>query len=145
MSQRLILKNSAIFILALLWIYAAISKLVDWDHFKWEMHNQVLPDFFKNWLVVLLPMAELAVAAMLFIERTTSAAIWLSFFMLSFFTVYITLIVGHAFSYVPCSCGGILSSLSWTEHLLFNLVFIALTLTIIITDRKGGLVTKMKS
>lgn len=142
MSVRLKIKNSVAYLLAFLWLYAAISKLIDWDHFKWEMHNQVLPGFLKDWLIVLLPMTELAVTMMLFIDRTASAAIWLSFFMLTFFTVYITLVIGNAFSYVPCSCGGILSSLTWTEHLLFNLVFIALTLTIIIIDRKGGPVTK---
>ncbi|WP_407635810.1 MauE/DoxX family redox-associated membrane protein [Solitalea canadensis] len=28
--------------------------------------------------------------------------------------------------YIPCSCGGLLSSLSWNEHIAFNIFFIVL-------------------
>jgi len=136
MSARLIIKHSAIFLLAILWIYAAVSKLIDWDHFKWEMHNQVLPEFLKETLIIALPPAELIVAAMFFFEKTAEFAAWFSLVMLIFFTVYIGLVIGNAFSYVPCSCGGIISNLNWVQHLLFNTLFIALTLTIIIIDRK---------
>lgn len=144
MSAKLIVRNIAIFLLALLWIYAAASKLVDWEHFKWEMHNQVLPDFLRDSLVFALPAAELATAILLFFERTTALGLWISFCLLTIFTVYIALVVGHAFSYVPCSCGGILTNMGWGAHLLFNLAFTALALTTIIIDRKGGSVTTMR-
>ncbi|MGC1244316.1 MAG: MauE/DoxX family redox-associated membrane protein [Chryseosolibacter sp.] len=41
------------------------------------------------------------------------------------FTGYIAFILTFS-PYVPCSCGGILSSMGWTEHLIFNVVFTAL-------------------
>jgi hypothetical protein len=28
--------------------------------------------------------------------------------------------------YLPCSCGGILETMNWKEHLVFNLVFVCL-------------------
>jgi hypothetical protein len=28
------------------------------------------------------------------------------------------------FGRIPCSCGGLISSLSWTQHLFFNLFFL---------------------
>jgi len=26
---------------------------------------------------------------------------------------------------LPCSCGGVIQQLSWTQHIVFNLIFIA--------------------
>lgn len=42
---------------------------------------------------------------------------------MTMFTAYIISILNFA-SYVPCSCGGVLEKLSWSEHLIFNAVFI---------------------
>jgi hypothetical protein len=37
---------------------------------------------------------------------------------------------------LPCSCGGIISKLSWKQHILFNLFFIMLSITGIKVQRK---------
>ena len=41
------------------------------------------------------------------------------------FTAYIYLILNYS-DFIPCSCGGVLEDLSWTQHLIFNIVFIFL-------------------
>lgn len=47
------------------------------------------------------------------------------------FTAYIVIIL-HFSYFVPCSCGGILEKLGWTEHLIFNVVFVLLAIVAIL-------------
>jgi hypothetical protein len=43
------------------------------------------------------------------------------------FTGYIFIMLKYS-SYLPCSCGGVLSNMSWKQHFVFNLAFSALAL-----------------
>lgn len=52
------------------------------------------------------------------------------------FTVYIFMILNFT-SFIPCSCGGVLEKLGWTEHLIFNAVFVIMGLIAI--SLKSGL------
>src|SRR5690606_23761035 len=45
------------------------------------------------------------------------------------FTVYIYLILNYS-PFVPCSCGGILEKMGWTEHLWFNIIITLLAIVI---------------
>src|SRR5690606_29917948 len=47
--------------------------------------------------------------------------------MMVMFTTYIYITLNYS-SFIPCSCGGILESMGWTPHLIFNLCFIVLAL-----------------
>lgn len=53
----------------------------------------------------------------------------MSVILMLIFTLYVALILLNAFEYIPCSCGGIMESLSWNEHLLVNLLFLAVAIT----------------
>ena len=118
--------------LILLWVYAATSKLISFERSKWEMMNQPLDPWFEKVLVWAVPLIELTTAVLLIYERTRLKGIILSAFLLLSFSIYITLIKLNYFGFIPCSCGGILRSLSWTQHLLFNLFFLTLSLTALI-------------
>jgi len=61
------------------------------------------------------------------IKRTRVAGLVFSFWMLLVFTVYIAVAMSKWFGKVPCSCGGILSKMSWGTHLSFNILFLLLT------------------
>lgn len=37
---------------------------------------------------------------------------------------------------IPCSCGGILDSMGWTEHLIFNVAFLVLSVLGIALESK---------
>ncbi len=53
------------------------------------------------------------------------------------FTAYIFIILNYS-SYVPCSSGGILQDLGWTEHLVFNLFFVFLALIALILSKTSA-------
>lgn len=44
---------------------------------------------------------------------------------MAMFTTYIFIILNFS-TFVPCSCGGILEKMGWTEHLIFNISFLLL-------------------
>lgn len=118
--------------LILLWVYAATSKLINFERSKWEMLNQPLAPPVEEILVWVVPLTELVTAALLVFEKTRLKGIITSAFLLLSFSIYITLIKLNYFWFIPCSCGGVLRNLSWTQHLLFNLFFLTLSLTALI-------------
>jgi putative oxidoreductase len=121
-------RQLTVFLLVLLWVYAAASKLIDFPHFKHEMHNQVFSPFIQDLLIYLLPPAELVIAVMLSYSKTEKFGLYVSALMLTLFTGYIALAKLHFFRRIPCSCGGILEHMGWTAHLIFNSFFLALTI-----------------
>lgn len=129
MSGKLIVKNIIIFALVLLWVYAAASKVLDFNMFRGQMHRQVLPDFLKSSLVYILPPLEIAAGFLLLFERTQLAGFFISLGLMSAFTIYVGLAVFRIFDQVPCSCGGVLSKMGWDEHFFFNIFFLLLTAT----------------
>ena len=119
-------------LLILLWTYAALSKLIDFGHTRTQMLNQVFPASIAETLVWMVPASELAAACLLLLPKTRKAGLYLSLFLLLQFTLYIILVMTNIFGRVPCSCGGVISSMSWGQHLIFNLFFLALTLVAIV-------------
>lgn len=128
----------------LLFVYAAVSKLANFDLFRRQMLIQVFPLWLSAILVWAIPLAELIVAIMLLFSNTMLRGLYLSCLLMMVFTGYISLVLLHVFKKVPCSCGGILQNMSWETHLIFNAVFLILIIVTIILKKKGGLVTKME-
>lgn len=109
----------------LLWGYAASIKLLNWEQSRREMHLQPFPDWMGDILFWLVPLVELVLVYLLIHQHTVKRGIQLSVITLSVFTAYLLLAVGKAFGKIPCACGGILSHMGYREHIVFNLLFIA--------------------
>jgi len=128
------------FLLILLWVYAACSKLMAFDLFRVQMDKQLLPPFLKHHLVYLLPPFELFIAVSLFFDKTRLFGFYLSAAALFAFSVYIGLAISKTLGRIPCSCGGIFRKMGWQTHLLFNTFFLLLTaigIYIIYRERRG--------
>jgi putative oxidoreductase len=130
-----IFKHLPVFFLILLYVYAVTSKLGDINQFRGQLYNQTFPHALADFLLVALPAAEVLTAALLFFSRSARAGLLLSLALLSVFTAYIILVKLHFWARVPCSCGGILSQMSWTTHLVFNLFFLVLNLLAILIQK----------
>lgn len=115
-------------LLIFLWVYAGLSKLLDFDKSLGEMLSQPMPPWLEKILVWLVPMAELFTASLLLISRTRLYGLVLSSLLLISFSIYISLVINSVFNRIPCSCGGVLKNMSWETHLVFNLCFLALAL-----------------
>lgn len=114
-------------LLVALWAYAAISKLLDYGTFKFQLGRSPYVTNIAGFIAWFLPLTELTVATLLIITKTRLLGLYSSFFLMLMFTGYIYAML-HFSYYVPCSCGGILSKMSWNQHLLFNIAFTVLAL-----------------
>ena len=117
-----------VLLFATLFLYAAISKLIEFDLFRAQIGKSPLITRYADVLWWMVPAVEILVAAMLIIPRLLLAGLYASFTLMAAFSAYIGFVLVFS-PYVPCSCGGILDSLGWVEHLIFNLVFTLLAVT----------------
>ena len=108
-----------------LWVYAAVSKLLEGEVFASQLRLQPLPFWLIPFLVWGLPVTELVVAGLLVFRRSALAGLWLSLGFMLLFTGYVALAVLGVWQDLPCACGGVLSQLGWREHLVFNLLLTA--------------------
>lgn len=105
----------------LLFVYAAASKLIDHAGFLHSLQNSPLLQSFAKSLSWLVPFTEIAISILLFSPKLKKAGLLFSVFLMTAFTFYIAymlLFIPH----LPCSCGGALKNMTWTQHLIFNIV-----------------------
>jgi putative oxidoreductase len=111
-------------LLVFLFVYASVSKLANWTTFVSDMNNQPFPAFLKPILVWAVPLSELAIVGLLIFDTTRLTGLYASLIIMIAFSFYTAVVLLHFFTYVPCSCGGIIKNLSWGQHLVFNLFFV---------------------
>lgn len=124
------------FLLIFLWVYAAASKLINFDQSRTQMMEQVFPASFSEILTWAIPLTELGTAGLLVFPKTRTAGLNASLFLLIQFTVYILTVMLNIYGRIPCSCGGILEKMSWGQHLVFNLFFLFITLIALLQTSK---------
>ncbi|WP_121811351.1 MauE/DoxX family redox-associated membrane protein [Mucilaginibacter kameinonensis] len=130
-------------LLVLLFIYTAVSKLIGFEDFKRQMYNQTLPREVAALLIWTLPGSEILTAVMLIFRRTRKPGLYISAVLMLLFTGYISLVLLHYFSRIPCSCGGVIRALGWKMHLVFNVFFLLLSLLgIYFIDRERSVIGK---
>ena len=115
------------FLFILLFVYAAVTKLMDYQKFTVQIGQSPLLTDFAGILAWLVPGSELVFAGMLAIPRLRQIGLYASFSIMVMFTVYIIAILQFSEN-IPCSCGGVLEAMGWTEHLIFNIGFVILGL-----------------
>lgn len=72
-----------------------------------------------------IPTLEILLAILLILpfQRTQRAALWLSTGLMGIFTLYLALMLLLA-EKLLCHCGGVIESMGWTQHLVFNVLWL---------------------
>jgi putative oxidoreductase len=137
MSKKQVLIESVCALLILLFLYASISKFLDFKTFIDQMNNQPLPNSWTPFLVWGIPLLEIAISISLLFEYTRLIGLYASLILMIAFTLYTGIVLLHFFPYIPCSCGGVIRKLTWSQHLILNLFYVSLSiLGIILQHRK---------
>ena len=123
--------NTICCLYALLFIYAATSKLLDFTTFRVQLGQSPLLNAFADWISISVPGIEIIIAFVLLIPKYRLIGLYASYLLMAMFTMYIFIILNYS-AFVPCSCGGILQKMTWDEHLVFNIVFILLAIIAIL-------------
>ena len=119
----------------LLFCYAAISKIMDFEKFQIQMTESPLLSAFAGFLPYVLIISEFIIAELLCYRITQNAGLLASFILMLFFTGYIALMLFTS-EILPCSCGGILEKMTWTEHLYFNIGCAVLAILALVYNKK---------
>jgi hypothetical protein len=115
-------------LLIFLFIYTGVSKLLDYQTFRRQLSQSPFITSYASLLAWALPIGEILIAGMLTFDRSRLPGLFLSFFLLCLFTFSLTAMLQLSY-YIPCSCGGVLQSLSWQSHIILNIFFILLAAT----------------
>src|SRR5687767_9788970 len=124
---------SVLFII--LFLYTGISKLMEYGVFKEQIAESPILQPVAPFIAWALPLTELLLCLLLIIPRWRLKGLYASFILMIAFTLYIGAIMTFN-KELPCSCGGIISELSWTGHLIFNSLFILLAFAGILLEKQ---------
>ncbi|MEC4036809.1 MauE/DoxX family redox-associated membrane protein [Myroides odoratimimus] len=124
------------YFVVLLFVYAAISKLITFEEFKVQLTQSPLLSMYAGVIAYLVVISELVIAFLLTLRSTKLLGLYLSYSLMVAFSIYIYLILNYS-DFIPCSCGGVLEKLGWNEHLWFNIITsVLILLSIFYTDDK---------
>jgi uncharacterized membrane protein YphA (DoxX/SURF4 family) len=127
MKPRIIIQEIICSLLVILFVYTGSSKLLDYEKFRFELGRSPFLQGLAPFIAWALPIGELIIALLIIIKRTRLLGTSMSFFLMALFTGYIWMMLHDAHD-LPCSCGGVLATMSWNDHLVFNAVFTVLAL-----------------
>jgi len=121
-----IILDSISLLLVLLFVYAAVNKILDFENFQVQLGQSPVLSAYAgtiSWAVIII---ELLISIFLSVKKFRIIGLYSAFTLMVMFTVYIYLILNYSSS-IPCSCGGILEKLNWKQHLLFNICFVIIS------------------
>jgi len=121
-------------LLAILFVYASLSKLLNYTTFRLQVSASPVIGQFAA-IAWTLPVIEIIITVLLTINATRKYGLYASAFLLILFTGYIVCMLAFV-KHLPCSCGGVLNKLSWKQHVLFNIFFLLVCLSGIVIERK---------
>lgn len=131
--KRGIIVEVICFLFILLFVYAAVSKLLDFEKFRIQLGQSPMLTDFASLVAFGVPTLEILLAITLSINKFRTIALYAGLGLMTAFSAYIAVILNFS-DFIPCSCGGILERLGWTEHLIFNIVFILLAMIAIVLN-----------
>ena len=126
--QSMLLQNSTIlnkifkFLLVLLFIYTGCSKLFGHRLFLSQLSRIEFLRTYAPLISFALPVLEISTALFIAFKSTENLGLWISSLLMTGFTIYVAgmLILKSS---LPCTCGGVIASMSWKQHLFFNFFF----------------------
>ncbi|GGG89852.1 hypothetical protein GCM10007415_25180 [Parapedobacter pyrenivorans] len=112
----------------LLFGLTAIDKARQFERFYAELGKSPFLMAYQGWVAWGTPIVEGIVVFLLIFGGTLQLwGLYASVFLMSLFTGYIYLLLNYSY-YTPCLCSAALESLTWEQHLVFNLLFLALAM-----------------
>ncbi|WP_461789462.1 MauE/DoxX family redox-associated membrane protein [Pedobacter sp.] len=138
MTLRKIIIEILVMAMTVLFLYAGITKLMNIHFFELQLKLSPWISNFNRILAWALPSFEIAIAVMLLIGgKFRTLALYCFGSSLLVFSIYISVVLISGRK-APCSCGGLIQKLSWTEHISLNLSFVVIsiiTLQLIIQEK----------
>ena len=140
-SLNIILSDLCTSLMVLLFTYAGASKLLQQDVFRIQLINVPVIKKYRDIFALTLPIFELLLAVLMIVKHTRVAGLVVSLVTLCILIAYLSISL-LTNSDLPCHCGGVINSLSWKQHIFFNLFFIVVATFGLYTQRSVKLSAK---
>lgn len=124
----------------LLFIYASVSKILDFENFKVQLGQSPMLSIYAGWISWTVIGVELSTVFLLAVPQTKKIGLYASLGLMTMFSAYIFILL-HFSSFVPCSCGGILEKMGWNTHLTFNLILVVFAVFALLLKQPLGRIT----
>ncbi|MDQ2719437.1 MAG: hypothetical protein M3Z26_06690 [Bacteroidota bacterium] len=121
-----LVNNISQFLLVLLFVYTGFSKLLQHELFLNQINQIAILKKIAPLISVSLPMLEIATGLLIAFNRKQILGWWLASVLMASFTIYVSVMLLSKSS-LPCTCGGVIASLTWKQHLLFNIFFMLMS------------------
>jgi len=114
-------------LLVFLFLYTGFIKYLHFESFRYALHKSPIITHYSQFIAIILPGFEIFLTLLLIIPKTRLLGLYLSLITLLTFTIYLIYMILYS-PKLPCTCGGVISQLTWRQHIFFNLFFILLSL-----------------
>ena len=118
-----------------LFIYTAVSKFITHDKFVWALGMSPYVGNKAELLGWVIPILELLVSGLLILEKFRRKGLAASLILMILFTVYLIIMVTTV-GKLPCTCGGVISEMSWNQHIVLNVFLIGLSAIGLLAHKK---------
>ena len=122
-----IIVDVIVYLFLALFVYTAYSKFKTIEDFKSILSHSPLIGRYGAFIAWSIPVLETVISLFLVIPNLKKIGLYASMFIMIFFTLFLTYGIFSG-SKLPCNCGGVISMMTWTQHIWFNLVFIMLAI-----------------
>jgi len=119
----------------ILFLYTGIDKIMDHLVFREQIAASPILVHIASLAAIILPCVELGTVILLAIPRFRLIGLYVALCLMILFTGYIGAILCFD-KRLPCSCGGLISQLSWKQHLVFNFILITLSIIGLYSEKK---------
>jgi len=111
----------------MLFMYTAADKLLTIKSFASTLAKSPLIGGYHMIVAWAIPIIEIIISIILIIPSARKTGLQASFLLMTTFTLYLTYMVFSG-SKLPCHCGGVISTMTWQQHIWFNLAFVTLAI-----------------
>lgn len=125
-SKRIIV-DVIIYLFVALFVYTAESKFMTMKSFESILSRSPLTAPFSIIIAWAVPIIEILISILLLIPNCKKLGLIFSLTLMSLFTVFLTYGIVSG-SKLPCHCGGLISSMTWQQHIWLNIGFIILAI-----------------
>lgn len=133
--NREIIMDIAVYLFIMLFMYTAASKLLTIKSFASTLAKSPLIGSLNFVVAWFIPIIEIMISIVLIIPSLRKPGIYAALLLMSTFTLYLIYMVCSGVE-LPCHCGGVISSMTWQQHIWFNLGFISLAITSLVIQKK---------
>ncbi|WP_316789706.1 MauE/DoxX family redox-associated membrane protein [Pedobacter frigoris] len=130
-----IIFDTVVYLFIVLFMYTAASKLLTVKSFASTLAKSPLIGSYSLFVAWAIPIIEIAISMALIFPTIRKTGLWASLILMLAFTTYLMYMVFSG-SELPCHCGGVISRMTWQQHIWFNLGFVALGIIGINTNKK---------